>query len=224
MYKIILLTLAVCLSVCLKAQDFEMLSLTEQDEQNGILHIYSGGNFEVLNQLILYKDKSFYYQYKHLGYDIFSRGKWIRKDDVFILNSDVDSNNVPVKFVFFNTDTVKTYYDTTLYKDSFPPIYHTKFQVPVNLKAEPLFDAIIYINKEVNYCFPFFDTCVGNTEKIEKVKVNFGNGFKSKWLPINVSDFRRSLCIAQVDFLFANYVSYKNYKLKIIGDKLKHLD
>lgn len=223
MNKILLLLLTVCLSICSRAQYLETLQLSKKGNQKGILHIYSGGNFEVINQLTLYKDKSFYYQYKNLAYDLFSRGKWTRKNDVFILNSEVDSNDVSVKFVFFNTDTLKTYYDRTLYKDSLPAVYNTKFQVPINLKAQPLLDAIIYINKEANYCFPFFDTCIGNNDKIQRVKVNFSNGFKSKWLPINVSDFKRCLCIAQVDFLFTNYVSYKNYKLRIIGNRIKHL-
>lgn len=224
MYKIILLIITVYVNVCLKAQDFRLLPLTQHNRQNGVLHIYSGGNFEVLNQLTLYKDKNFYYQYKHLGSDIFSRGKWTQKDGVYILNSDVDSNDVPVKFLFFNTDTIKTYYDRTVYKDSFPPTYKTNFQVPINLKAEPLLDAIIYINEEANYCFPFFDTCIGNNNKIEKVRVNFGNDFKSKWFPLDITDFKRSLCIAQVDFLFTNYISYKDYKLKIVGNKLNRLD
>src|SRR5688572_20910119 len=205
-------------------QEFNKQKLGKEDISNGVLARYTIESFENAVQLTLFKNHLFVYRYKSTGFDQFSQGKWRRNRNFLILTSNVDSNNVSTKCLLLESDTIRTYFERHKYSDTNPPVYTTPVQVPINLKGELIPDAKVYINNDTTYCFPFFDTCVGGFRMIQRIRVHYGEGFKSKWIRINNSGFKRLLCIAQVDIEFNNYISFKNHRLKIEGDKLKSID
>jgi hypothetical protein len=97
------------------------------------------------------------------------------------------------------------------------------FLMPINLKSDKFPDARIYVNNDTVYCFPFFDTCIGNYATIDKVKIDFGDGFKSKWIKVKFEESKKILLIAQTEFIFSSYLSFKKRRYKIIGVELKLL-
>ncbi|HWB25387.1 MAG TPA: hypothetical protein VG738_07895 [Chitinophagaceae bacterium] len=199
--------------------------MSQEEKGRGIKAKYISVSFENYFELELYKNYRFYYQYTSTGTSEFSNGKWKRKGDTILLSSGIDSNDVPTKYHFFNTDTVKIFFARqNAYSDSNRPIYSTIVQVPVNLHGDLIPDAKIFINNDTTYCFPFFDTCVGNFTDIVRIKVDYGDKFKSRWIPVNKKAPKRLLCTAQVDFLFKNYICLYNHRLLIKENSLISID
>jgi len=180
-------------------------TLSNEDISKGILSIYTSSSFENLFQLTLYKNSKYDYQYQSTNYSIFSSGTWEKGNDLISLTSEVDSNNVPVKF----------YFDST---NSNPK---TQLAIPVNNKESQFPDSRIFINNDSTYCFPYFDTCIGKFAYIKKIRVDFGNGFKTKWLFFEKSNFKHLQIVVPVDYTFEKYISFKGYKFKDNGTTLK---
>jgi hypothetical protein len=215
--------LLLCLPLSLAARQYEKRPLTKQDEEKGIYGIYILPHFEVFVRLTLYKNHRFEYLNEHIGRSI-SVGKWTMSGNVIVLNSDIDSNNIPVKVYYFDTDSAKAaFLQLRGYVADYPPVNRTKFLMLFNLKNESIPDGMARINNDSTYCFPYFDTCIGSYNRIERVRFTFGGNNKSKWIPIVRQDFMYMLCIAQVDFLLSEYIPIRNYRLKISGSKLNQL-
>jgi len=210
-------------NLLLTAQTFQNRGLTEQEEKNGVKAVFINTAFEYSAKLTLFKNATFTYEENATNH-IFSGGKWINKNDVIVLNSEIDSNEVFVKLLYFDSDTVRTYYEEAQNSQMNAPLYRTKFQVPINLKGSPFPDSRIFVNNDSSYCFPFFDTCVGEVSSFNKIKIDFGDGFKTKWIMLNNRHFKRLLIVAQYSFLFNDYLAFRNYKLKIDGNRLLKID
>lgn len=214
--------LLLCLPLSLAARQYEKQPLTKQDQEKGIYGIYILPHFEAFVKLTLYKNHRFEYVNEHLGRRA-SVGKWAMSGNVIVLNSD---NNIPVKVYYFDTDSAKsTFFQQLGYVPDYGlPITRTKFLMSINLKNESAPDGKVLINNDSTYCFPYFDTCVGSYNRIERIRFTFGGDNKSEWVPVARQDFRYLLCIAQVDFLLNEFFPIRNYRLRISGNMLNALN
>lgn len=203
-----------------QAQTLKDKHLSASEIRKGIKHAYFNHSFENYHDLILYKNYRFAYKCQSTNYTSSAYGRWRKRGDFLYLNSDIDSNNVPVKIYYFDTDTIKTFW----LRDTSIKVYSTKMQVPVNLKQTFLSDSRIFINDDDAYCFPYFDTCFGNIKSIDRIKVEFGSGFRTRWINVEKRDVRRMLIIAQVNVSFDEYRCFKNHRFKIAATTIKSLN
>lgn len=188
-----------------KSQHLVNISLSDHEKKKGILAIYSYHNREDGGiTLVLYKGNRYHYSMATTGYDAFSKGKWYRRGNKLTLISDFDFTNIPVQIKYIDEIDSKTNYR------------RTQFQVPVNMKSEPLSNSEIFINNDTTFCFPFFDTCVGIYKRIDSIKVDFGDNYKSKWIKLNANTEKKVMLVAQVDFLFSSYLVFRNQRYKIV--------
>jgi len=224
-FALIILTISCfCFSLPLAAQNFKKLKLTKQNQIDGVQSIYLNVEFEGHQKLIIYRNNRFFYEEGGTEYSAYGEGVWKQRSNIITINSSIDSSNVPVKLYYFDTDTTKTYYWGARDSKLEAPLYRYKVQVPVNLKNNFLPDSRIYINNDSSYCFPYFDTCLGPINTYKKIKIDFGNGYKTKWIKIENKDFKRLLVVAQTEFELKNYLCLKHKKFKIIGNQLKKIN
>lgn len=206
----------------LKAQTLKKQILKQIDISSGVHAIYQFNAFENYFRIVLYRNHTFSYEETSTNYFSFSNGHWKKSKNVLNLNSDIDSNNVPIKIYYFNTDTVRDYLpnaDRTLYNS----YYKTAFQIPVDYNKIDFPDAKIFINSDSSFCLPFFDTCIGNVSRYEKIRVDLGNGFKSQWKLLKKGDYKRILIVVQTDQKLSNYYSFVNQKCILRKNRLQIL-
>jgi len=190
-------------SIYVDAQKLKKTVLTKVDSANGMIAKYELGNrYDGYESLYLFRDRKYKYDIVSTGGEAFSSGSWERKGTDIILNSTIRKENVPVKLELLDSE------------DSLKRIYKTKIQIPINLKGQLLSDSKIFINDTSTYVFPFFDTTVGRYDKISRIKVDFGSGFKSDWISVPAREFKQVIVVAQVDFLFPTYIAFRNKRFK----------
>ena len=97
------------------------------------------------------------------------------------------------------------------------------FLIPVNLKGDMFPDARIFVNNDTTFCFPFFDTCVGQFSVVSRIKIDFGNGFQSRWINMKLEKGRKVLPVAKTGFVFTLFKSFKRRRYKFTGSELKLL-
>jgi hypothetical protein len=205
------------ISLFLNAQIFKKVELKKQDRKKGIQSVFMCSEFEYSAKVTLFNNKTFIYEEGTTNHSVFSNGKWTKERELVILNSAIDSNDVPVNIYYFRSDTVRSYYDRANAFQMNIPVYKTKFQVPINLKGSLLPDSKVFMNNDSSYCFPFFDTCIGKANSLDRIKIDFGNGFKTKWIKIKRKNFKRVLIIAQSKYLFKEYLIFKSKTFQIKG-------
>jgi hypothetical protein len=169
---------------------------------------------------VLYKNHSFNYKYKSTNYFVESNGTWHKSGANIILNSEVDSNNVSVKIFYINADKSKS--NATIDNPSLSYSNHkTIFYIPENVDKAPFPDSKIFVNNDTSFCFPYFDTCIGNIGKAKKIKIDFGNGFKTKWIPLEQKNYKSILVIVKTHNTFTNYHSFINQKLIVSKNQVR---
>ncbi len=216
MNKIVMICFLVsCLNISqIYCQDLHKIILSGEDSLTGALYKYEWRDTisVAFDGVIMYKSGAFYYYEGSGGHSAFSRGQWTQDGEYIILNSDFMKDRIPISLRYLGND------------DTARKIYRTKFQVPVNSKGERFPDSRIYINSDSTYCFPYFDTCIGQIVSIDSIKVDFGNGYKTGWVHLRPKGFYKLQIIANVDFLFESYVPMNNRRYKTIGSTLKYID
>lgn len=210
--KKMMLFIACVLTVgSLNAQNLKKAPRSKEDISNKVWRKYEDiGKVDGGVWLILYANKRYRYHISTTNYNAFSNGSWDRVGMDLFLTSDYDSTNIPITTECLseqkNSENSKT-------KSIFP--------IPVNMKGELLSDSRVYINNDSSYCFPFFDTCINSTSSIDSIRVDFGSGFKSRWVTINKTKCSQIAITANIDFELASYLVFKKLKYKIVGSILK---
>lgn len=185
------------------AQELRKVSLINAEKEAHEIAKYEFVNkYDGYEVLCLFKNNTYTYRIAMTGQTEFSNGIWEKEDSEIVLNSAIKKEDVPVELKFFNSF------------DSSKRVYKTKVQIPINLNGQLLSDSKVFINDDSTYAFPFFDTLVGSYDKIKKIKVEFGDGFKTDWISIPAGDFKQLLIVAQIDFLFSSYVAFRNKRFK----------
>lgn len=208
----ILLNITKLLCVCLisssiHSQNLKRVKVSDSEKREGIVKKYSHvGKYEGSINLLLYSNKKYYYTINSTNYHAFSQGQWNIKNTDIYLSSDITDTAVPVVIKYLTEDTINI---------------KSPFFIPVNLKGDKFPDARIYVNNDTTYCFPFFDTCIGNYTMIDKVKIDFGDGFKSKWIKLNFEESKKIQFIAQTKFVLSSYLSFKKRRYKIVRSELE---
>lgn len=188
------------------AQDLMKTKLSADSARDGVAAIYTNVNrYDGGEELILYKNGKYKYLIRTTGWDGINNGKWTLKQQQLLLSSDIVDSAVAIRIA--NPDS---------------PVAagSTSFLIPVNANGDRLPDARIFINDENNYCFPFFDTCVGSISSIKRIKVSFGDGFSSRWTDVHLKGNKNILVIAEVSVLFSSYEKFNARKYRIIGSGL----
>lgn len=201
---------ACLVSSSLHSQNLKRVKLSENEKKEGVVKKYShAGKYDGSINLLLYSNKKYYYTINSTNYHAFSQGQWSIKNTDVCLSSDITDTAVPVVIKYLtNGDSINI---------------KSPFFIPVNFKGDKFSDARIYINNDTTYCFPFFDTCIGNYTMIDKIKIDFGDGFKSKWIKLNFIESKKIQFIAQTEFILSAYLSFKKRRYKIVGSELELL-
>lgn len=185
------------------SQGLKKANLTKQDVDDGVVLKYQYiGDVEGGVALRLFKNQQYRYDLITSGYEVFSSGIWTFNDSEFILNSFLQKEDVPIKINYLDSIS------------SPERIHKIGMQIPVNLKGERLSDSRIFLNDDSAYAFPYFDTIVGTHARIDRIKVAFGNGFESKWIPLTLMPGKQLLVIAQIDFPLTSYLVFQNKRFK----------
>jgi hypothetical protein len=195
--------LLVTVSVISYAQPLYKARLSSEDVKDGVLlkyHVVSEFDGGVV--LRLYKNKQYRYDVETSNYQGFGMGIWTSSDSEFVLNSFLQKENVPIKI---------TYLDSVSASER---IHKIGMQIPVNLNGERLPDSRIFLNDDSIYAFPYFDTVVGSPIRVSRIRVDFGDGYTSRWTPIAPMAGKQLLIIAQIDFIPASYIVFKNERFR----------
>jgi hypothetical protein len=146
---------------------------------------------------------------KTFNKDVFSSGKWSKKNDILIIKSLIQKNSVPLKLVYSN--------------DTSGMINNFKIAVVRNKKGELMTDGLLRINSDSVQCLPMAGFCVGNYASIDSVKVVFENGMSSQWLKIEDKKSNKIMPIVQTDFLISSYMPL-NRRYKILKSSITVID
>jgi hypothetical protein len=183
-----------------------------------IWKVYIHSEFEDFQELKLYRDKSFHYQYTIGLLSKFFKGKWEVRDSLLILVNDIDRKGIPTKIKYEKND----FEDTTgmIRKFNKGP-----FLMPRNKKGELFWGSEILINNDSIRYSPFFDSIFGgNPRKIERIKVNYVGEFFSGWLNVKEKRGYKILPVGQIPFLLSGYDAIKIMKFRISGTSLIEID
>lgn len=189
------------------AQELQQESLTEKQKSGKVMTSYLWSAAESYERIELYKS-NFNYVYKSNDYYIYSNGIWNIENGELVLNSEIDSLNVPVLVQF------------TSLGDSLRWRNLSNIVVPVNLKGNRFGDSRIFINNMSDYCFPYFDTCFGKITTIDSIKVDFGRGFHTAWIPVKQEPQKYLQVVVKSNVRLYEYVSFRKRRYKIAGGKL----
>ena len=193
------------------SQDLEKKVLSETDRKKGILYRYayecSDSYCEIT--LTLYKDNNYKYEVKSFMRDVFSSGKWTKKNNILIINSFIQKNEVPVKLVYSN--------DTSGMIKNFP------ISIVKNKKNELLLDGLVRINNDSLQCLPMSGVCIGDYKSIDSLKIVFDNGLSSRWLKVENKNFKKIIPVVQTDLSISSYIPLKR-RYKILKSSITILD
>jgi hypothetical protein len=206
--KLLVLASLVIAHANVLGQPMAKLKLTKDDSSAHMIAKYEYVNSrDGFQRIYLYKDRTFKYDFDWTAIgNRFSNGTWeLNGDSVLILNSSINRDCIPVKIQFLDSVNSGKHYNTC-------------FQIPVNLTGEELPDSRIFINDTSTFAFPFFDTLIGRYVRVNKIKIDFGNGIKSSWIPIEQRKFNYLLVIAQVEFKLASYEFFHKKRFRVLKD------
>jgi hypothetical protein len=192
------------------SQDLKKIPLTRVDSAARVLakYEYTGVPEGYIN-LTLFENKRFHHAIAGATHGLYCEGTWEEKDSNIVLTSDFQKTSIPIKLEYlFSGDSAKTG-------------SRCFFQIPVNLKGEHLSDSKVYINDDTAFCFPYFDTCVGDLAIINRIKVDFGNGIKSKWVPVNNGTYKSIHIVAEIDFSLSSYLFLNRKTYRNLGSRLR---
>lgn len=196
-------------SIQVKAQNLEMLELTDKDKENNVYRAYefnAKDHFAVI-KLWLYQDGNFYYTLNTFYQDVFSRGKWVQCGDILILTNSIQNGHLPVELSYSN--------------DSSALINGFEVGIVKNLKGEEMPDGLVAINNDSIWCAPSYGICDYNYSSIDSIKIIFENGLKSEWIKVANKDYVQIIPIVQTNFLISSYMVFDTEKYLIQESILK---
>jgi hypothetical protein len=195
-----------------KAQDLVMRKLTDEDKKNKVhkAYEYNATDHYAVIKLCLYQDGTFYYTLNTFNQAVFSKGKWVQKDDTLILANGIKKGHVPIKLSYSN--------------DSSALINGFKVAIVKNLKGEEMPDGLVAINNDSNICLPSYGgMCRSDYTSIDSIKIVFENGLTSEWLKID-NRYKQIIPVVQTNFLISSYMVFDNEKYLIQKTVLKPID
>ena len=130
----------------------------------------------------------------------FSTGHWKISKDILTLNSDIQSNDLPIKLIYRSKEGSES--DIK------------KIALIKDLKGSIIDYAFVYINNDTISCMDGDLICTGQYEKIDSIRVGFENhGISSKWIPVKTFDGVLQIII-QTNRDLRNYIVLNNEKYK----------
>lgn len=188
------------------SQNLVKAKVLKSDKMKGVLKQYKyHSEYDGSINLYLYKNKTYKYTINSANYLAFSEGKWSINDGLIYLTSNIIDTAVEVQILNLSNENLSK----------------TPFLIPVNLKGDQFSEARIYVNNDSSYCFPFFDTCVGNYSLIERIKIEFGNGFRSKWMKLVFNEGNRIQLVVQTEYILSSYLRFNTRRYKIDRSKIE---
>lgn len=193
-----------------QAQLLECIPISDSERIAGIDKRYMNVNaYDGFIELVLYKNSVYQYRIESTNNSRFSTGNWKIKQNLLYLTSTLMHNNIPVKV------DVQDGMD--------PQLRKTVFTIPSDLLGNDYPDAKIFLNRYKSFCFPFFDTCVAVPSKIHRIKVDFGNGFRSSWIRKKADSRNRIILVAQTRENLNQYLVFKKRRYRIVDQGLELL-
>jgi len=193
-----------------QAQLLERIPISDSERIAGIDRRYMNVNtYDGFTELVLYKNNIYQYRIESTNYSRFSTGNWKIKQKRLYLTSILMHNNIPVKV------DVQDGID--------PQIRKTIFAIPLDLLGNDYPDSKIYLNSYKSFCFPFFDTCVAVPSKTHRIKVDFGNGFRSGWIRKKPDSKNRITLVAQTEENLNQYLVFKKRQYRFVDQGLELL-
>jgi hypothetical protein len=211
-FKIIVFTVLVFAINSTYSQYLKKVNLSNEEKKEGAVEKYeysSVGSYGYVG-LLLYKNGTYIYKSFSFAQNLYSDGKWHRVKSVIFLNSKIEKDNIPVKLIYCNSDTLKD--------------KETKIKMVANLRGETFPDAFVNINNDSINCVPSMDTCFGSFNTIDRIKIVFENGYSSKWIKVVEKEYKRLQPIVQVDFNLSSYVTFKKKKYTFDKTTLKLIE
>src|SRR5450432_2381939 len=174
----------------LYCQTLIKIKVSPKEQKAGIEAIYNViHKVDGQENLILYRNGKYHYKLSSTVRNVFSKGSWRINNNELLLTSYFANKIIPV--VISTMDKIENSEQTT----------RTPFSIPVNLKGVKMSDSRVFLNNDsLMYCFPFFDTCIGNYNLINFVRIDFSNGYSSKWIKVNLKENKRVSIVAQINF------------------------
>ena len=161
--------------------------------------------------LELKKDSSFSFSAGMHLQKYYSNGKWEKRKDTIILNSNFQKQDLPITIQEITTGNR----DSLVFVD-----------VTTNLSGDLIKDAIIYINNDtINKCMPAFEKDCKITKGILKtLKIELSNNITSKWHKITSSNCDTIKVVVLTSKLLDNYAFLQQSKLLITSTGLIPLE
>lgn len=194
-----------------QAQELKKHKLDREDVKKGVWAYYEYREKDSYGYvgLQLFKNGAYQYKVETAGYSSFSKGKWIMKNKVLLLTSDIKKNDLPVKLNYLIDSPVNASFKISIVK---------------NLKDELLTDAFVYINNDSLQCLPLTETCLGTYDKIDRIKVVFENGMRSKWIKVEHKVYKQLQPVLQLDFNISSYEAIDSEKYKVLKSSIRLLN
>jgi hypothetical protein len=96
-----------------------------------------------------------------------------------------------------------------------------KVGVVRNLKNQEMVDGMVAINNDSIMCAPSLAVCDYNYSSIDSIKIVFENGMYSKWLKVNVRDYKLIQPVVQTTFQISKYLVFDNVKYLVLKSSIK---
>lgn len=207
---VFLIGFSLLIIVAAMGQELKNVKLSKEDRTKGIVSKYeSAGNAYSSSALVLYASGFYEYEVNFCMGSQFNQGTWRRSKGQLFLKDTIEKDNLPISLKFTSEkDTIGTF-----------AISEIK-----NLKGEELGDGLVYINNDSTQCLPSIGACLGTFEKIDSVKIVFGNGYRSKWIKVTHHNYSNILPVLETDFLLGNYIPLVHKKYQIMDTYLKPLE
>lgn len=200
------ITLAILFSTLGNCQILVKQALTKEDKMSGVLNKYSyeATDSYAIITLILKKDNTYVYNMNSTASRGISEGKWKICENVLVLESTFQVDNVPVKI---------NYSKNGKFVDSL------NIAIVENIKRELLTDVFVLVNNDTTKCLPAIGMCNNIFKKIEKVKIVYENGMSSKWIPVKANQKKISITIL-TDIPLENYIVMHERRFKLSDNYL----
>lgn len=188
------------------SQNLKKSNVSKADALKGVTHKYEFNDTESFYRIVLWLFKNGRYKYilNSFNQDLLSEGKWEISGRILKLNSDIKKDNVPASFSL-NSDT--SYVDKGF-----------KFDVVRNFKGKFLTDVFINVNSDSVKCLPAAAFCTGTYKSIDSVRLQFENGFTSKWMKVPDIDVQHIFLKVDTDVQIASYFAFDDFKY-LLGSK-----
>jgi hypothetical protein len=207
---LILMILNVTFLTTTRAQLLERCAVSDSERIAGVINRFLQVNmYEGFAELLLFKNNTYQYRIESTNYSKLSTGRWQSSNRLLYLTSSLKKNDISVKlYIQEETDSTNR---------------NSLFKIPTDIMGNSYPDTKVYTNNCRSFCFPFFDTCVAPPRKIKKVQLDFGNGFRSKWVRKKINSKSRIASVIQTKLDLNNYLIFRKRKYKFVDQGIELL-